>query len=205
MSVKFVIRSSGRGWYLAPCMGYTEEIEKAYRYDASEIEFGDKDYVSLADGASQCKAAEVQIAPESVREMVGLAKEAANLDAIIKAGTEALEAATVGPGTTTEDWLNSLLSPPDEAPAEPEHEESTLESGQRIRHHTWMKCELPCPLHGPSPHPLNRADRYYNSTIKVMYRECRHDVQHPDPDDIQVREMPHLTIHSCCKEKCCEE
>lgn len=43
-----------------------------------------------------------------------------------------------------------------------------------------------CCIHGPSDHPLNTAPLEWVGGIG-MFRMCKHEILHPDPDDIAFK------------------
>lgn len=199
-------------WYSSPGDGYVYSEKEAHRYDLADF---DMDYPGLTPEQivltypdkrkNVINIEHIRIAPESVAKAMRLGQREEGLVKLIKAGEAALKKTQLGRDFDSlfeDDEMPGMGVNPEAEAAE--YEETTLESGQLVRHHTWKVCTPPCPLHMPSNHPLVLADRHYNASTKMILRMCRHDVEHPDPDDIKVREMPHLSVHSCCREKCCK-
>lgn len=70
-----------------------------------------------------------------------------------------------------------------------------------VRVHPPSRCRAPCPIHYPSDHPLAGAPMWWDPLEGIMMRICPHDLDHPDPDDQQVRLHPDLNGHRC--DGCC--
>jgi hypothetical protein len=67
--------------------------------------------------------------------------------------------------------------------------------------HPPHRCRRPCPVHWPTDHPLADAPKWWDPLEGIMMRTCMHGVEHPDPDDQQVRLHPQLNRHHC--DGCC--
>jgi hypothetical protein len=74
--------------------------------------------------------------------------------------------------------------------------------GHWLRVHPPMRCRPACPIHWPSKHPLAGAPLAWDQDAGVINRTCGHGVDHPDPDDQQVRLHPDLGEHDGC-DGCC--
>jgi hypothetical protein len=74
-------------------------------------------------------------------------------------------------------------------------------AGYWLRVHPPMRCRPACPIHWPSKHPLAGAPLAWDQGAGVINRTCVHGVNHPDPDDQQVRLHQDLGKHDC--DGCC--
>jgi hypothetical protein len=67
----------------------------------------------------------------------------------------------------------------------------------------------PCTIHSPSEHHMSHLSQVWSGMRQMMMRRCDHDVLHPDPDDIKIRDVSSLrealraTNHDCCSHACC--
>jgi hypothetical protein len=98
------------------------------------------------------------------------------------------------------------MRPPPDKQREP-GDETTLavhDDGSRttLRHHGSSTCQLPCPFHGPSNHPLKDSAMHWRADRGILERICQHGVGHPDPDSLAFH-SDDSGIHGCCIERCC--
>lgn len=70
-----------------------------------------------------------------------------------------------------------------------------------VQVHPSHRCRPACPVHWPTDHPLAGSPKWWDPVEGIMRRTCSHDVDHPDPDDQQVRLHPVLNRHDC--DGCC--
>jgi hypothetical protein len=76
----------------------------------------------------------------------------------------------------------------------------TLVGGQVIYNvHKPDRCrDDTCCIHNPSPHAMRHLPQDWDERSRTMFRVCRHDFHHPDPDD----RNHYPGVHECeCK--CC--
>lgn len=61
----------------------------------------------------------------------------------------------------------------------------TLVGGQVIVNvHDFDRCRDDiCCIHNPSSHAMRHLPQDWDEAMRVMWRVCRHDNRHPDPDD----------------------
>jgi hypothetical protein len=66
--------------------------------------------------------------------------------------------------------------------------------------HEEDKCkEKHCVIHNPSDHVLRDAPTHWREDRRIMERMCEHGIGHPDPDNINMRDVD--WIHGC--DGCC--
>jgi hypothetical protein len=89
--------------------------------------------------------------------------------------------------------------------------------GLLVRTHGSAFCEgdPSCCIHNPSDHPLRFAPLrwvQFQPDEGLMFRVCRHDTIHPDPDALLYSNIAYLLggrgtaydgWHPCCVERCC--
>lgn len=75
------------------------------------------------------------------------------------------------------------------------------EDRQPMHVHGPLRCRPACPIHWPSNHMMAAWPLSWRQDAGVMMRLCRHGLDHPDPDDQQVRLHPDLAEHDC--DGCC--
>lgn len=67
-----------------------------------------------------------------------------------------------------------------------------------LRVHVRSKCKGdPCCIHNPSDHRLRSAPLNWRADRGRMERLCKHNVGHPDPDDMRVKRSPLGGLHGC--------
>jgi hypothetical protein len=79
--------------------------------------------------------------------------------------------------------------------------------GKLLAVHAPEACQRPCPIHGPSDHPLNRAPIQVRFDLGgLILRVCEHRAYHPDPDSVHWMRERGVAIsnleHGC--DGCCE-
>jgi hypothetical protein len=88
-----------------------------------------------------------------------------------------------------------------------------LHDGTTLQTHGPARCLGPhCCIHNPSDHPLKDAPLQWVADMRMMFRVCRHDSIHPDPDALEFRHTMTLLgraswydgWHPCCDDGCCE-
>lgn len=63
-------------------------------------------------------------------------------------------------------------------------EKNVIVGGLVLRTHRAGECiGYWCPIHNTSPHHMRTWRQIFDPASGVMYRECAHKLQHPDPDD----------------------
>lgn len=99
----------------------------------------------------------------------------------------------------------AAVIPPSEWPAElppSPMEPIALWDGRVMMVHAAHVCSgPPCSIHAPSDHPLRLAPLFWDAVHKIMWRRCVHEIRHPDPDDLDVQDLPWLAVHKC--DGCC--
>lgn len=77
----------------------------------------------------------------------------------------------------------------------------TLVGGQVIVNvHSSDRCrDEVCCIHNPSSHGMRHLPQHWDDAGRIMWRECSHEIFHPDPDD---RNHYELLVHECDCECC---
>lgn len=84
-----------------------------------------------------------------------------------------------------------------------------MHGGPVLRVHNPELCEGEwCGIHHPSDHPLRDAPLRWLGLLRIMVRVCPHERWHPDPDDLQVRQLTTFSMllemaHNC--DGCCRD
>lgn len=61
----------------------------------------------------------------------------------------------------------------------------TVDNGHLFKVHLAQKCEgESCWVHNPSGHHMASWPIQWNASLRTVFRICTHDVEHPDPDDV---------------------
>jgi hypothetical protein len=89
----------------------------------------------------------------------------------------------------------------------------SMSDGTLLNTHGPDACIGPdCCIHSPSGHHMREWPLVWvGSNVKMMYRKCKHDRIHPDPDSMAFRLIMHAVgvmgyppdWHPCCDENCC--
>lgn len=71
-----------------------------------------------------------------------------------------------------------------------------------LRTHTENRCQgQVCCVHNPTDHHMVSWEQEWSPRQEMMYRICDHEMIHPDPDDLQVRNLMGMVSHPC--DGCC--
>jgi len=81
-------------------------------------------------------------------------------------------------------------------------------TGQVIKVHNKSDCKGQyCCIHNPSNHFMKDWPTHWRDDRGLMERICKHDVGHPDPDDLahkkRIGDPDSEGVHGCCG--CCLE
>lgn len=73
--------------------------------------------------------------------------------------------------------------------------------GQRLFTHSAIQCiGQPCVIHNQTDHQMAGWPQVYRHDLRLMTRVCSHQVQHPDPDEINLH-VSDRSAHHC--DGCC--
>lgn len=86
------------------------------------------------------------------------------------------------------------------------YEEFVCADGLKMSVHTKNDCEGPCPIHGPSDHPMKTWPLKWRQEHYYFERICPHGIGHPDPDSLAYLEWSGIVgsgagVHGC--DGCC--